>query len=492
VGKKEVKARSKIQNVLVEEPSVGQTAFYWNSVPVNKQGMTGNHNIRMNDKFMICLVETGQVGAIKLANIGERFEREMTSIHGAHKGITTFDISPHVQNLAAIGDNNGALRLYEIPDKRGTKLRDHVANIECWRVTFVRFHPNIPGILIVTDYEKTYEENESRIRIYDITDLSKPKLIQEAKTPDGFRICDCDFDPSGSRLAVGTRGPDKDSGSVYIYNMQSGKFEATIQPQERSRDIIVRWLSDSEIVTGGHHKAKRSISVYEIENPDKPRFSEKIDSAAGSALIHVDIYHRLIYFGGIGQTRIRTFEVRAEDIYAHGQSHLCNSDSYGMVFLPKVRIDVRLVELNRFYKLGKNSIVPISFRLMRKRKEFFQDDIYMKVRPVTSKTTAAAWAKGGKINDDLISLQPKDMVPLSLAPSEAETPGEKMARRRRSDANMQKMTSLTSSVMSSEDSAKKLIDSVKVVENASEWAPGIGQWIVEAEDGGVDEDEWSD
>jgi len=488
-GVKRLKAKSKIQNVLVEEPREGRQKDYWNQVPVNRKGMTGNHNIRMNEKYMICLVESGQVGVIPIADIGDRFDRSLTSIHGA-KNATSFDISQHQQNLVATGDNDGAVRLYEIPDKRGATLRDCQATIESLRVTLVRFHPNVAGILIVTDYEKNYDESNSRVRIFDVTDLSNPKLLQETETPDGFRICDCDVDPSGSRLVIGTRG--ENGGSVYIYNMQSGKFEATIQPKETHRDIIVRWLSDSEIVTAGHRKNQRSISVYELENPDESRFSEKVDQASGAVLIHVDPYHRLIYFGGIGQTRVRTYEVRDADMYAHGQSHLCNSDSYGMVFIPKARLDVREVELNRFYKLGKKDVVPVSFRLMRKRKEFFQDDVYMKVRPVTSKTTAAQWANGGKVDDDLISLQPKDMVPLSLAPSEAETPGEKMARRRRSDANMQKMTSLSSSVMSSEDSAKKLIDSVKVVENASEWAPGIGQWIVEAEDGGVDEDEWSD
>merc|ERR1719150_2650058 len=115
-----------------------------------------------------------------------------------------------------------------------------------------------------------------------------------------------------------------------------------------------------------------------------------------------------------------------------------------MAFVPKPQIDVRKCELNKLFRLGRSNIVPVSFQLMRKRKEFFQDDVYMKVRPLTSSVSAKDWCGGASLSDDLISLQPEDMVPLSMAPSEAETPGEKLARRRRSDAAMTKVTSLTS------------------------------------------------
>jgi len=493
---KKLKTKSRIANVLVEEPNNQMHQEIFSHISADRKAMSGNQSIRMNDKYIICPLQTiggGAVGVIDHSDIGGRFEK-IIKIRGHKSQVTTIDISTSKKNLVATGSDDGWVYLWEIGEnmKRPAEIKKCVAEIECLeRVRFVRFHPQVDGILIICDFINYGDEMTSRVRVFDISDLSSPSVIQEAELPDNFKVVDIDIDPSGTRIVFATQGPD--ASFARVMNLQSGEFEAEFVPEQTRRAHIVRFLSETEIVTAGHNLGnKRSISVWDLSDLSDQKLQFIVDTQAGACLIHVDTYHRLIYFGGMGQSRIRTYEVLENEIYAHGKSHLCWEDIYGMAFVPKPQINVRKCEMNKLFRLGRSNIVPVSFQLMRKRKDFFQDDVYMKVRPLTSKINAKEFSGGAALDDDLISLQPEDMVPLSLAPPEGETKGEKAARRRRSDASMAKMTSLTSSVMSSEDSAKKLLDSVKVVQNASAWAPGIGQWVVEAEDGGVDEDEWSD
>jgi len=493
---KRSKTKSRIANVLVQEPGKQMHEKFFAHVNTDRKSMTGNHNIRMNDKYIICPLQAiggAAIGIVPLTDVGNRFD-QMVKLRGHKSQVSTLDISWHQKDLVVTGSDDGTVYLWKIPDdvsvKKPKDLKDTVASIECWdRVRFVRFHPHVKGILIVSDFVHYGDETKSRIRVFDVTDASSPSVIHEADVPCTHKVVDLDIDPSGTRVVVATQGPNESFARVF--NMQSGKFESEFRPEQTRRALCVRWLSETEIVTAGHNMGnKRSISVWSLSDLEKHQFHEIVDTQSGAVLLHVDTYHRLIYFAGIGQGRIRTYEVLEGQIYPHGKSHMCWEDIYGLSWLPKPLVDVRKCEMNMAYRLGRSNIVPVSIQLMRKRKDFFQDDVYMKVRPITSQVNAKDFSGGASLSDDFISLQPEDMMPLSLAPSESETPGEKMARRRRSDANM--APSITSSVMSSEDSAKKLLDSVKVVQNASAWAPGIGQWVVEAEDGGVEEDEWSD
>ncbi len=63
--------------------------------------------------------------------------------------------------------------------------------------------------------------------------------------------------------------------------------------------------------------------------------------------------------------------------YEQLQEIKCNSDVRGLHFFHDTSVDPAKVEIARTLRAAKNSIVPISWTLPRRRKEFFQDDLYI-------------------------------------------------------------------------------------------------------------------
>jgi len=76
-------------------------------------------------------------------------------------------------------------------------------------------------------------------------------------------------------------------------------------------------------------------------------------------------------------------------------------------------------------KLTKDSVVPISFTVPRKRLEYFQDDIFVHTRTPEPWATAEQFFKGEAKEARYVSMQPAGMLELSKAPKEAMTEAQR-------------------------------------------------------------------
>jgi len=318
-----------------------------------------------------------------------------------------------------------------------------------------------------------------------VLNLNTGNVEKEINLPGSGDIKDLDFDLTGDRVVISTS-----DNFVRILHLREESVDFECEPEENKRQMFVRFVTETRFIVVGYKMGnKRCFSVWDIE-AGEAIFQHFLDKENNLPHIHVDKYQKLFYFGGHGQTRIRTFEILEDQIFTHRISHLCLEDVFGMTWIKKQYLDVSTVEINRLYRLGKRKIVPVSFQVMRKRKEYFQDDIYKKVfRTSPAMLSADEWFSGADIPDERMSLQPSDMIALSLAPPEKQTVGQKNQRRRQSQALM---TKHASSTKSKDDAGKNLLESVTRMGNNQNWAPDIGQWTVTAMKSEVEEDEWSD
>jgi len=167
---------------------------------------------------------------------------------------------------------------------------------------------------------------------------------------------------------------------------------------------------------------------------------------------------------------------------------VCNCDNFGWCFKPKQFVNVPEVELNMCWRTDRSRLIPLSFKVMRKRKEFFQDDIYKKTFPIDPPVVSGQdWLGGADIDPaNQISLQPENMTLLSMAPKEELTSRQ---RARLSIKRSMKKTKLEDK--KAEDVEALLLDNALRI-NETNAAPNIGQWTVQAIESEVAEDEWSD
>jgi coronin-7 len=116
---------------------------------------------------------------------------------------------------------------------------------------------------------------------------------------------------------------------------------------------------------------------------------------------------------------VKTFEVSTDSPYLSPLSDFkADSLHQALSFTPKAFLDVRNVEFCRAYRLTINNIEPVSFRLPRIRKEYFQDDVYNKETRVTweAALSAADWFSGQDAGSlKTVTLKPDDMINLSEA-----------------------------------------------------------------------------
>ncbi len=104
---------------------------------------------------------------------------------------------------------------------------------------------------------------------------------------------------------------------------------------------------------------------------------------------------------------------------------MTQSDMIGWAFFPKTVCDVKKVEIARCLKLTKDSVVPVSFTVPRKRMEFFQDDIFVATRAPEAWYTSDEWFSAAQKEQTFVTMQPAGMIELSKAPKEELTEAQK-------------------------------------------------------------------
>uniref|UniRef100_A0A8C1BVN5 Coronin n=1 Tax=Cyprinus carpio carpio TaxID=630221 RepID=A0A8C1BVN5_CYPCA len=281
--------------------------------------------------------------------------------------------------------------------------------------------------------------DDAKIRVWQIPKggltetLTEPECVLRGKKPAHVtsELCHANslcslsqifgiaWSPDGKLLATVCK-----DGKVRLYDPRKSTLPIQEGPgPEGHRGARVVWVCDGKylLVSGFDSRSERQLYLFSAESLASGSVASVPADVSPSTLIpFYDPDTSVLILTGKGDTRVYTYEILPEAPYFMECSSFHSSEPHkGLCFLPKTECDVRDVEVARAIRLGKSTIEPVAFRVPRVKKEFFQDDVF----PETAvwweaSLTAAAWLSGSNGQHRKISLQPKDMMPVSEAPKE--------------------------------------------------------------------------
>ncbi|PWN30480.1 DUF1900-domain-containing protein [Jaminaea rosea] len=287
---------------------------------------------------------------------------------------------------------------------------------ELGRGSNVAFHPTASDVLLVAGSEGLC-----------IIDLSSSSIIQ--KLGDTSVAGEAEWSPNGSLVAF-ARSTDR---KLVIWNPHTAAV-AEVAAHDSPRPFKIAWVDESHVATVGHtFGSMRQVKLFSLSDDFQLQESSKLGLDTSPAILfpHYDPDAALLYLWSKGERSISVLHVMPPSSSATqsqgGPVFKLLSGAFqhshpqiGVSFLPKRYADVREVEVAVSYRLSKNNEVQrVGWRVERKRKEFFQDDVFPPTVDVEQPLLSAAeWAEGREppASRPVIDLCPAGMKPLSAAP----------------------------------------------------------------------------
>ncbi|KAI1884438.1 hypothetical protein AGOR_G00226400 [Albula goreensis] len=353
----------------------------------------------------------GQIAVFELSQPGKLPDTALPTIQNS---VSVADLcwDPFDTHRLAVAGEDAKIRVWQVP-KGG--LVETLTEPECVlqghteKIYSIKFHPQAAGLMASSSYDLT-------VRLWDLDAGEEVKLLKGHQD----QIFGMAWSPDGQFLATVCK-----DGKVRIYDPRKSSEPTQEGPgPEGHRGARVVWVLGGQyvLVSGFDSRSERQLYLYSARDlASGPVATASTDVSPSTLIPFYDPDTSVVILTGKGDTRVYIFEVESEAPHFLECSSFNSSEPHkGLSFLPKTECNVRDVEIARALRLSKTTIEPVAFKVPRVKKEFFQDDVF----PDTlvwweSSLTAAAWLSGSNGQQRKISLQPKDMTPVSEAPKEA-------------------------------------------------------------------------
>ncbi|XP_006874969.1 PREDICTED: coronin-7 [Chrysochloris asiatica] len=353
----------------------------------------------------------GQVAVLELQKPGRLPD---TALPTLQNGVAVTDLAwdPFDPHRLAVAGEDARIRLWRVPPgglQEVLTTPEAVLTGHTEKIYSLRFHPLAADVLASSSYDLT-------VRVWDLRCGAEQLKLQGHQD----QIFGLAWSPDGQQLATVCK-----DGRVRIYEPRSGLEPLQEGPgPEGSRGARVVWVCNGHclLVSGFDSRSERQLLLYLPETlAGGPLAVLGLDVAPSTLLPSYDPDTGLVLLTGKGDTRVFLYELLPEAPFFLECNSFTSPDPHkGFVLLPKTECDVREVEFARCLRLRQTSLEPVTFRLPRVRKEFFQDDVFpdtvISWEPVLS---AEAWLGGTNAQPRLLCLRPPDMTPVSQAPREA-------------------------------------------------------------------------
>uniref|UniRef100_A0A8D0HHX5 Coronin n=1 Tax=Sphenodon punctatus TaxID=8508 RepID=A0A8D0HHX5_SPHPU len=357
------------------------------------------------------LAPGGQVAVLELSKPGRLPDMALPTIQN---GTPVADLcwDPFDLQRLAIAGEDARIRLWRVPPEglQETLLEpEAVLQGHSEKIYSIKFHPLAADILASSSYDMS-------IRVWNLC-TGTEELCLVGHRDQIFSLA---WSPDGRKLATVSK-----DGRVRVYEPRQAPCALQEGPgPEGGRGARVVWVCGGRylLVTGFDSRSERQLFLYQADSlAAGPLVVVSIDVSPSTIIPFYDEDTSVAFLTGKGDTRVFVYEIIPEAPFFLECNSFPSSDPHkGFLFLPKIECNVQEVEFARALRLRHSSVEPVAFRVPRVKREFFQDDIY----PPTavwweSALSATAWLAGSDRQHRKISLQPRDMTPVSEAPKYA-------------------------------------------------------------------------
>merc|ERR1712244_206221 len=258
-----------------------------------------------------------------------------------------------------------------------------------------QFNPSANSILASASYDRT-------VKLWNIETQDNIMTFSEPK--DNIYSMEWNFD--GSQLAI--TGKDK---MLRIFDPRIPDEAASIDSFQGGKSSKVFWIPNLNWIgaTGFSKSARRQLKFWDLKDLSKPLFATDIDQVSSVLMPFYDNDNGLLYMSGKGDGSVAYSEIINDNRkwYPLG-SYRATEPQKGGGWMAKRACDVWKCEVNRFFKLTKNALIPISFIVPRKSgADVFQEDIYPDCYAGKPALSADEWLQGNNKEPITCSMDPE-------------------------------------------------------------------------------------
>lgn len=331
-------------------------------------------------------------------NGAKRFGPTKFALHGHTAKVTASEFHPFNDDIVATGSADCTVMLWKVPsDGLTSHLKEPLLTLEghSKRIQFVNFHPTSNNIIATSS-----ATNANEVKVWDISTGDEAFSFDE-NLHNGL-IVDMKWNWEGSLLATSSK--DK---NVRLWDPRTGTVASKFVAHDSLRPTKFCFLDDGKILTTGFKGGKREARVYDVRNSNKQLGGTRIDTESAPLYPIYDRGTNIVLMAAKGSTSVKVFEYcpSSGDI-AYCSNSSTKEQCRGFAMLPKRNLDVLGVEVARMMYVGRNKIMPLSFKIPRKTRrfvpEFYPDDL-----AGLPAQEGADWLKGSDKEPVLQALDPK-------------------------------------------------------------------------------------
>jgi coronin-7 len=406
-------AVSLFTHVAPSEPDKMDRKNYWFDAKPGKN-MILAQNVVCNDTFFAFPWKTNAGSAVCVmtwTGPKGRFKTKQPVIRGHTAQVNNISLSSHDPTALLSSSPDMRIMIHRIPE--GGMTGDiSTAELDIaapGRVSRLLFHPYVSGVFVSAAHTMRGDD------VISFHDAKTGDVHKEIEFFEGV-VEDFAFHPNCKWMAVSS----KDS-KIRVIDVVTNSVLKTFECLEAKRETRVLWLGDKVVTVGFGARSRRSFSLWDISDEPRQLMNHVLSNANYVPMPHLDAENSVLYIGQYGSSSVDVFEFKPRaPWYEMLKTATFNSECRGMAFAHNSTVDVKNVEVGRAVNITNNSLVPISWRLPRRRREYFQDDVLPPVVSPEAVFDSEAFFEwdGDSIEIKMVSRRPEGMPLLSEAPKE--------------------------------------------------------------------------
>jgi len=355
--------------------------------------------VSANDKFFAVSKSSG--GGPVLVNRIDKTGRIPINqpILSVQKGkVWDHSFHPFISNMIATASDDCSVAVTSFPmegltenvTKADVMMKDHAK-----KVVLCEFNPTAQSLLASASFDRT-------VKLWNIETSECVMTYSEPKD----NIYSLEWNHDGSQLAI--TGKDK---MLRIFDPRKPEEAVSVASVEGSKSSKCFWMPNLGWIgcTGFSKSARRQLKFWDLKDMSKPIFSTDIDQVSSVLMPYYDNDHGLLYMSGKGDGTVSFSEIinDAKKWYNLG-AYRATDPQKGGGWMAKRACNVWQCEVNRFFKLTKNSVIPITFRVPRKSgTDVFQEDIYPDTYAGKPALSADEWLSGTNKDPIMTTMDPE-------------------------------------------------------------------------------------